>query len=74
MSWCEPHPRRIATAAEVEENRRKIRELDQQIEALENSHDGIQKGVELLRERANRQSFIAPFHLLPADRIASMMA
>jgi hypothetical protein len=67
MSWCEPHPRRNATAAEVEQNSRKIRALDQNIEAQEDNHDAIHKRIELPEEQANRQSFIAPFYRLPTE-------
>jgi hypothetical protein len=68
MAWCEPHPRRNATPDEVQETKRQIQALDDQIKAMiRKIHGYAQELVQLRQERANRLSFIAPYRRLPPE-------
>jgi hypothetical protein len=73
MEWHEPHPRRIATPAEVGENRRQIQALDDQIKAMTGKNEGPnQELLGLEQERANLQSFIAPYRRLPTELLGEI--
>jgi hypothetical protein len=68
MEWREPHPRRIATPAEVRENTRQIQALDDKINAMtERDERSTLKLLKLKQERANRLSFIAAYRRLPTE-------
>jgi hypothetical protein len=73
MAWREPHPRRIATPDEVQENKRQIQALDDQINAMIRATDGsAQELLQLQQERANRLSFIAPYRRLPTEILSEI--
>jgi hypothetical protein len=66
MPWKEPHLRRLPTAAEYNENKQRIQELDAIITTLTNQLRALQT------ERDNRCSFIAPFRYLPQEILAEI--
>jgi hypothetical protein len=73
MEWREPHPRRIATPAEVRENKRQIQALDDQIKEITGTNERpTQEILQLQQERANRLSFIAPYRRLPTEVLAEI--
>jgi hypothetical protein len=59
MEWREPHPRRIATPDEVQENKQQIEAIDGQIkQTTRTAEESSQKLLQLQQERNNMLSLI----------------
>ena len=59
MAWREPHPRRIATPDEVQENKQQIEAIDGQIkQTTRTAEESSQKLLQLQQERNNMLSLI----------------
>jgi cell division septum initiation protein DivIVA len=59
MEWREPHPRRIATPDEVQENKQQIEAIDGQIKQMtRTAEESSQKLLQLKQERTNLLSLI----------------
>jgi hypothetical protein len=67
MVWTPPHPRRLPTAWEIDENRAKIRELDAKIADLKEQIEKLQG------DRSICVSFLSPFRRLPAEILCEIV-
>jgi uncharacterized small protein (DUF1192 family) len=67
MEWTPPHPRRLPTASEIQENQGKIYELDARIADLKEELEKLE------RDRDVRSSFISSFRRLPAEILCEII-
>jgi hypothetical protein len=67
MEWTPPHPRRLPTASEIQENQSKIYELDAKIADLKEQLEKLEK------DRYIRASFISPFRRLPVEILCEIV-
>lgn len=72
-NWREPHPRRAPTLDEIREYKQEVLDLNKRLESMVGDTDNSARlRLELERERANLQSFIAPFNRLPTEILSEI--